>query len=432
MGGRRALSSSSEPIIDRTSANVVPTYGRYPMVLTHGKGASVWDSSGRRLLDLGGGIAVNSLGHAHPDVSAALLAQSQTLTHTSNLYYTQQQADLAESLVRLTGPGKVFFCNSGAEANEGMFKFARLHGIAGQTESAAAEAPRMNVITMNDSFHGRTLGGVAATGQDKIKAGFGPPISGFTHVPYNNLGAVAAAIDERTSAVMIEGIQGESGVRPATADYLLGLRRLCDEHDLLLLFDAVQCGHFRSGSFQSYTEILKDHPDPAAATFRPDAISMAKSLGGGVPIGAFWLTESKADMLSAGKHGTTFGGTPLACAAANAVLNVIERDDLVTNIRTVGAHFASELRALQAAYPGVLTDVRGHGLMIGVEVSDDCVPEDTASAGGHVVGMLHERGVMTVPAGTNTFRLLPPYNLTMEEADEGLDAIRAVVAELAA
>ena len=434
---RLASSSSARrfatlSIAETTAANVVPTYARYPMTLTHGDGAFVWDEGGRRLLDLGGGIAVNSLGHAHPEVSAALLEQSQKLVHTSNLYFTQPQADLAASLVRLIGPGKVFFCNSGAEANEGMFKFARLHGIAGQAEEEAAAAPRMNVITMIDSFHGRTLGGVAATGQDKIKAGFGPPIDGFTHVPYNDLAAVEAAIDERTSAIMIEGIQGESGVRPATAEYLLGLRRLCDERGLLLLFDAVQCGHFRSGSFQSYTKILEGHPDPAAATFRPDGISMAKAMGAGVPIGAFWLDERVADMLSAGRHGTTFGGNPLACAVANRVLDVIERDDLVANINDVGEHFVSSLRAIQTEFPNVLCDVRGHGLMLGVEVAAGApgVPADAASAAGHFVGMLHERGVMTVPAGTHTVRLLPPYNLTIAEADEGIAAIRSVAEEL--
>ena len=248
---------------------VVPSYGRFDLALKRGEGSHVWDVRGKRYLDLGGGIAVCSLGHAHPEIMNALIEQSKELVHVSNLYYHAPQGRLAKKIVDHIAPGKVFFCNSGAEANEGLYKVARKSGH---------DEGRFEIITATNSFHGRTLAGIAATGQEKVKQGFEPIMSGFRHVPYNDLEAVENAISPATVAVLIEGIQGEGGITPATPEYLLGLRKLCDEKNLLLMIDAVQCGHFRSGRFQSYQRILEGVP--GGESFVPDAVSMAKSLGG--------------------------------------------------------------------------------------------------------------------------------------------------------
>ena len=264
--------------------------------------------------------------------------------HVSNYYYHAPQGRLAQSLVGLIGPGKCFFGNSGAEANEAAFKLARRFGH---------EEGRFEIITALNSFHGRTLAAIAATGQEKIKKGFEPAMPGFAHVPYNDLAAVRAAISPATVAVLIEGIQGEGGVTPATPEYLLGLRRLCDEKRLLLLFDGVQCGHFRTGRFQSYQRILEGVP--GGELFIPDAVSMAKSLGGGFPIGAFWVRQPYADLLGAGSHGSTYGGSPLACTVALKILEVIQQEDLAANAREVNGFLkAGSANALARKHPGLI------------------------------------------------------------------------------
>src|SRR5438477_3214052 len=283
--------------------HVVPSYARFDLAFSHGRDSQLWDVNGKRYLDLGGGIAVCCLGHANAEIADALAEQARKLVHVSNLYYHEPQGRLAQQLCRRLAPGKVFFCNSGGEANEGLFKLARKFGH---------DQGRFEIITMSNSFHGRTLAGISATGQEKVKKGFEPMVPGFRQVPYNDLEAARAAISPATAAILIEGIQGEGGITPATPEYLLGLRRLCDEKKLLLLIDSVQCGHFRTGRFQSYQRILETVP--GGEQFVPDGISMAKSLGGGFPIGAFWVREPFADLLSAGTHATTFGGTPLGCA----------------------------------------------------------------------------------------------------------------------
>jgi len=319
---------------------VVPSYARFDLALERGDGSYVWDVDGRRYLDLAGGIAVCSLGHAHPEIRAALAEQSARLIHVSNLYYNELQARLAKRLVDLIAPGRVFFCNSGAEANEGLFKFARKFGHQGaavskrpgqSAERSSSESGRYEIITTFESFHGRTLAGIAATGQEKVKKGFEPAVAGFKHVPFNDLGAMGAAITNATVAILIEPIQGESGITIATPDYLVGLRKLCDEHNLLLLFDEVQAGHFRTGRFQSWQRILEAGAIDPNLLCLPDGVAMAKSLGGGFPVGAFWLREKHADVLSPGTHATTFGGTPLACAVALKILDVIERENLAEN-----------------------------------------------------------------------------------------------------
>ena len=402
--------------------NVVPSYARFDLALDHGEGSYVWDVAGRRYLDLGGGIAVCALGHANPEITDALLEQSRKLLHVSNLYFTKPQAQLAEALVRLIGPGRCFFCNSGAEANEGLYKLARKFGH---------DEGRYEVITTDGSFHGRTLAGIAATGQEKVKKGFEPMVAGFRQVPFNDLDAMRAAITTQTAAILVEAIQGESGITPATADYLLGLRKLCDENKILLLLDEVQAGHFRTGRFQSWQRILENIS--GANGFSPDAVSMAKSLGGGFPIGAFWVREQYADLLSAGTHATTFGGTPLGCAVALKVLEIIERDQLAEHARELGHFMKGELSRLIRKFPAVLREVRGFGLMIGLEFRADAPgfrgAEKTPAL--QVVDKLHEAGVLTVPAATSVIRLLPALNLARSDAMEGLRAIEAVVAELA-
>jgi predicted acetylornithine/succinylornithine family transaminase len=406
-----AQPSRGEKVRELFEKFVVPSYSRFDLVLERGKGSYVWDVDGRRYLDLAAGIAVCSLGHAHPEITMALTEQSQKLIHVSNLYYTEPQGQLAKRIVDLIAPGRVFFCNSGAEANEGLFKFARKFGLA---------EGRYEIITTTDSFHGRTLAGIAATGQDKIKKGFAPAVEGFKHAAFNNLEAVRDAISPKTAAILIEPIQGESGITIASPEYLIGLRKLCDEHNLLLLFDEVQAGHFRTGKFQSWQRILENDD----VDVLPDAVSMAKSLGGGFPIGAFWVREKYADVLSAGSHATTFGGTPLACAVALKILDVIERENLADNARELGDFILRQLQMLPQKFPEVVKVARGAGLMIGIEFQ----PRFKAV---EIVKWLHACNLLTVPAGNSVIRLLPALNLRKSEAEEGLKIIEKLVVDLA-
>jgi acetylornithine aminotransferase/acetylornithine/N-succinyldiaminopimelate aminotransferase len=403
--------------------HVVPSYGRFDLAFSRGQGSHLWDVAGRRYLDLGGGIAVCCLGHAPPEITQALVEQSQRLLHVSNLYYHEPQGRLAQQLARHLGPGKVFFANSGAEANEGLFKLARKFGH---------DEGRFEILTAVNSFHGRTLAGIAATGQEKVKKGFEPMVAGFRHVPYNDVDAMREALSPATVAILIEGVQGEGGITPATSDYLLGLRALCDEKKLLMLMDGVQCGHFRTGRFQSFQRILEGVP--GADGFLPDGVSMAKSLGGGFPIGAFWVRDRHADLLGPGQHATTFGGTPLACAVALKILEVIERDHLADNARQLGAWILKELQRLVAAYPQILKTVRGLGLMIGLELlPKDHIPAfapQEKSAALQFVTRLHEAGLLTIPAGPQVVRLLPALNLSRADAEEGLGIIERVVKSL--
>jgi acetylornithine aminotransferase/acetylornithine/N-succinyldiaminopimelate aminotransferase len=404
---------------------VVPSYGRFEIALSHGAGSYVYDVSGKRYLDLGGGIAVCALGHANPEITEALIKQSQRLVHVSNLYYNEPQGRLAQALTGLIGPGKVFFSNSGAEANEGLYKLARKFGH---------DEGRFEILTANNSFHGRTLAGIAATGQEKVKKGFEPIMPGFRHVPYNDLVAMRDALSPATAAILIEGVQGEGGITPATPDYLLGLRQLCNERKLLLLMDEVQCGHFRTGRFQSYQRILEaNHAAPEGSQFLPDGISMAKSLGGGFPIGAFWVRQPYADLLGPGTHASTYGGTPLACAVALKVLEVIQRDSLAQNARSQGDFLIQGLEQISEKFPQVIQSVRGLGLMVGFELAAQ-VPafagNDKAPA-LQFVNRLHQAGLLTIPAGQQVIRLLPPLNLRGHEAEEGLQIIESVAASCA-
>ena len=403
--------------------NVIPTYARFEVVLKRGEGSHVWDVNGKRYLDLGGGIAVCALGHAHPEITQTLVEQARMLGFVSNLYYHEPQGRLAQELARLIGPGKIFFCNSGAEANEGLFKLARRFGH---------DEGRFEVLTAQDSFHGRTLAGIAATGQAKVKKGFGPMVPGFRHIPFNDLAAARAALSPATAAILVEGVQGEIGVVPAEAEYLLGLRQLCDEKKLLLLMDGVQCGHFRTGRFQSFQRILEGTQGEAAAGFLPDGITMAKSLGGGFPMGAFWVRERYADLLDAGSHGTTYGGSPLACAVGLKILEIIGRDHLADNARETGGWFKGELARLAAKYPAVIQQVRGLGLMIGIELAAKipALEAGEKSPAIQFINRLHQAGALAVPSGARVMRFLPALNLRREEAAEGLGMIESVVAKI--
>jgi acetylornithine/N-succinyldiaminopimelate aminotransferase len=419
------------PIVHNQSAaiqelfqkNVVPSYTRFPIVFSHGAGSHLWDVTGKRYLDFGGGIAVTSLGHAHPAISDTLAEQSRRLMHVSNLYYHEPQGRLAEAIVQRIAPGKVFFCNSGAEANEGLYKLARKFGHA---------EGRFEILTAFNSFHGRTLAGIAATGQEKVRKGFEPITPGFRHVPYNDLEAVRAAISPATVAVLIEGIQGEGGILAADPDYLLGLRALCDEKKMLLLMDGVQCGHFRTGRFQSFQRLLENVA--GGREFLPDGVAMAKSLGGGFPMGAFWIREPYADLLGAGSHGTTYGGTPLGCAVALKIFEIIEKENLPRNVREVGDWMKGELEKLAAEHPGVIKRARGIGFMLALELADkDSIPAFRASektASIQFVQRLHEAGILTIPSGAQVVRLLPALNLTPQQAEEGIELIRGAVQSL--
>ncbi len=408
---------------------VVPTYGRFELALSHGTASYVWDVSGKRYLDLGTGIAVCSLGHAHPEITAALVEQSRKLVHVSNLYFQEPQGRLAEVIVRHLAPGKVFFCNSGAEANEGLYKLARKFGHA---------EGRFEILTATNSFHGRTLAGIAATGQEKVKKGFEPLTPGFRHVPFNDLAAMRAAISPATVAILIEGIQGEGGITAASIEYLFGLRQLCDEQRMLLFMDGVQCGHFRTGKFQSFQRILAHVP--GAEGFLPDGISMAKSLGGGFPIGAIWIRQENhgvklSELLGPGSHGTTFGGTPLGCAVALKIFEVIERDGLAAHVTATGEFLKAGLENLVRTYPTVVKSARGMGFMLGLELLDrNQIPGFKASeqvASLQLVNRLHQAGVLTIPSGNQIVRLLPALNLGRAQAEEGLEIIERVIKSIA-
>ncbi len=406
---------------------VLPTYARFPLCLARGRGSRVWDEDGREYLDFGAGIAVSSLGHAHPRIVEVLTRQASTLTHTSNLYYTRPQGLLAKRIVELVGhPGKVFFCNSGAEANEGLFKLARKFGHDGQPGG------RFEVLTFEDSFHGRTLAGIAATGQDKVKKGFDPVTPGFLKARFNNLASVEAALTPQTAAILLEPIQGEIGVVPATAEFLRGLRRLCDERDLLLMFDEIQCGFGRTGDWCAWRSL-------GCPEIVPDAIGWAKGIAAGFPMGAFWVRERAVTLadgsastlperLGPGSHGTTFGGTPLACAVSLETLATIEEDGLLANSRARGGQLQSRLGAPQSA---AIKAVRGVGLMAAVELDPAAFPGQSDRAPSlRLVDACQEAGLLLVPSGVNCVRWLPPLNVSAEDIDQAVDLFATVVRRL--
>ncbi len=415
---------------------VVPNYGRFPLALARGEGCYVWDEAGKRYLDFGAGIAVTSLGHAHPRLTEVMAVQAAQLVHTSNLYYTRPQGELARKLVEVVGiPGKVFFCNSGAEANETLLKLSRKYGhesvppppthTTGELSGPARH--RHHVITFRGSFHGRTFAGISATGQEKVKTGFAPLLESFSHVEYNDAPAVLAAVTPETIAIMVEPVLGEGGIHLAEAQFLRQLRSICDEHGLLLFFDEVQCGLGRTGDWCGWKSIAPD--------VVPDGISWAKGIAGGFPLGAVWIrdrsiemkaggSQSLADILGPGSHGSTFGGTPLVCAGALEVLRVIEEENLLENAKTLGAYAVKQLQTLPS--PPV-AEVRALGLMIGIQLDDSCGDGSERAVSLQIVDRLHESGMLAVPAGTHTLRWLPPLNVTRAEIDEAVDILAGVL-----
>lgn len=403
---------------------IMPTYGRFDLTIERGAGCRVWTEDGRELIDFGAGIAVCSLGHAHPRVTAAISDQAAKLVHTSNLYRTRPQAVLAEKLVKLIElPGKIFFCNSGAEANEGLIKLARKFGSATQ---------RHEILTFRNSFHGRTMAGISATGQDKVKVGFAPLLDGFQHLPINDLDAVRAAIGDKTVAILLEPIQGEGGIHLAKPEFLLGLREICDAHNLLLLFDEVQCGLGRTGDWRGWKSIVPDGVEP-------DGISWAKGIANGFPLGGFWVSARAlddrgplCDLLGPGTHGTTYGGNAVASAAGLAVLEEIEQKHLLKHTRESGEYFADILRNLNSP---LVAEVRALGLMIGLEVvtdfNDQIGAADTRPPSLVLTTLLMDNGLLVIPAGERTIRFLPPLNIERADIDAAVGILSRVLAPAA-
>lgn len=400
---------------------ILPTYANFPLTIVKGEGARLWDDAGNVYLDFCAGIATCSLGHCHPVLSDAISVQAKTLMHCSNLYQIPQQKELARVIVEdfQLPQGKIFFGNSGAEANDGMIKTARRFGHA--KPNAAGEA-RYEVITFNSSFHGRTLGSMAATAQKKIQEGFDPMLPGFRYVPFNDLEKLENAIGEHTAGIMLEPIQGEGGVNEATPEFLKGVSDLCKKHDLLLMLDEVQCGFGRTGTLHGWQSIYPD--------IVPDTISWAKGMGGGFPIGCFYISDrvinedgkALSSVMNAGSHGSTYGGNPLACSASLAVLGEILSSDLAAN----AAHQEQRIRAAVSSWnhPAIL-GIRGKGLLLGFALSADVIaaPEGTTPA-GKLCSALMANHILTVPAGPDTLRWLPPLNITDEEVDEALTILK--------
>ena len=382
-------------------SHVLRNYGPAPMALVRGQGSYVWDAENRRYLDFGTGIAVNTVGHSHPYWVRKVADQAGQLVHVSNLFHIPQQAELARRLCERAGGGKVFFCNSGAEANEFLIKLARLWG---RQQSNGEEGKRFRVVTALNSFHGRTFGGMAATPQAKVQTGFAPMLDGFRHAEFNNVEAFREQVDDSVAAILLETIQGEGGIHPATTDFLQGIRRLCDEKGLLLLIDEVQCGIGRSGRFFAFEY----------AGIQPDAIGMAKGLGGGFPIGAGWVSERCAGLFTPGSHGTTYGGNPLACAAANAVLDIMESEQLLEKVTALSGPWHEQLRALASRHSEHLAGFRGLGFHAALVVKGDPLPW---------VARLRDNGLLTVRGGTDAIRLMPPLTVSQQELDTAVEII---------
>src|SRR6478752_2039683 len=380
--------------------HLYPNYRQPPLVITRGEGARLWDAAGKQYFDLFGGIAVSTLGHGHPRLVAAIAEQAKQLIHLSNYFYNQPNVELAAKLTRLTGMDRAFFCNSGTEANEALLKLARRHFFV------KGEKDRLRVIAFDNAFHGRTLGALAATGTPKYKEGFGP-LPGVTHVPYGDLARVRQEMGPDVAAILVESIQGEGGVLPAPPGFLQALRDIADEAGALLLADEIQTGIGRTGKFLGF-----EHDNVKA-----DALSLAKGLAGGVPIGAMLCGAHLAEALPPGSHGSTFGGNPLASAAA---LDVLENDGLLGAVQARGAELAQRLTALGQKYPKLVASSRGRGLLQALVLKDDV----DARA---VLGRLQEAGVLVTVAGTQALRFTPPLTITAGELGAALDIIDRVL-----
>lgn len=398
--------SDTDELVRSAKQHLYPNYRQPPLIMDHGKGCELHDKSGKRYLDLYGGIAVSTLGHAHPALVQAIAGQAGKLLHTSNYFYNEPNVRLAARLCALSKMDRAFFCNSGAEANEAMLKLARRHF------HAQGETDRYRVVAFKSSFHGRTLGALAVTGQDKYRDGFGP-LPGVTHVPYGDADAVRAAMGPDVAAILVEPVQGEGGVVPAPDGFLAALRATADEHGALLLLDEVQTGIGRTGRF-----LACEHD-----SVKPDAVALAKALGGGVPIGAMLCSEKLSGALPPGSHGSTFGGNPLASAAALAVLETLESEDLVAGAARKGKHLAAGLADLARRHEKHVEGSRGRGLLQALALRDSV----DARA---LLGKVRDAGVLLTIAGGHALRFSPPLVVTEAELDEGLAVVDKALAGL--
>lgn len=389
--GEIFLAMDKKTIIEETEKYYLPVFGRYPMVMELGQGCRVWDNEGNEYVDAFAGIAVNSLGYNHPVLVKAISEQAAKLMHCSNLYYTEIQAKALRVVAEATGMDRIFFANCGAEGNEGAMKLARKYGVS--------KAPtKYKIISADESFHGRTFDTLAATGHDYYHVGYGPLSPGHVLVPYGDIKALEAQMDDDVCAVLLEPIQGEGGVHVPSDEYLRQVRALCDKHDALLIFDEVQTGVARTGKWFAYMH----------SGVKPDILTFAKGIGGGFPVAGFAVPERLAYVFKPGDHGGTFGGNPLACAAVYATLTTIKSEGLVDKVAEKGEYFKNELRKLQKKYPDKVTDVRGCGLMLGMEVAGEGKPI--------VESCLANNVIVNCTAG-NVIRIVPPLIISKEEID---------------
>ncbi len=420
----------SEPLPDQYT---MPNYRRYEFYPERGEGSYLWDRDGKKYLDFAGGVAVCPLGHCHPAVVKAMQDQAAKLVHVSNWFQIPQQEELAKTLVEdvLGIPGKCFFGNSGAEANEGLIKIARKYGIA---KPAADGTPRHEILTFTGSFHGRTFATMSATAQEKIHGGFGPLLAGFRYLPFNDIAALEAAITPNTVAILLEPVQGESGVHPATPEFLRAAAKLRDKHDLLLLFDEIQCGLGRTGEYGGWRAIVPGDE------ILPDAISWAKSIGSGYALGSFWARKRPigdgmdlCDILGPGSHGSTYGGSPLACATALATIGVILRENLAVKAKALGDQIAAGVSGWDIP---ALSGIRAFGCMIGLQLDTAVIEANpgfqaSGKAASIWVGqLLLDAGLLTIPAGLDVIRLLPPLNASDAEAQEALGILKNVLGSI--
>ena len=381
--------------------NIMNTYKRFPIVLVKGSGIKVWDVNGKEYLDFVAGIAVCNLGHSHPQIIAAVKEQLENLTHVSNLYYTEPQAQLARLLVENSFADKVFFCNSGAEANEAAIKLARKYAH----ENMGPD--KFELITMKDSFHGRTMATITATGQEKFQFGFTPLLEGFTYVPFNDLQALEARISNKTCGIMVEPIQGEGGVNIPDTQYLARMREICDRHGILLIVDEVQTGMGRTGELFAY-----EH-----SGIKPDIMTLAKALGNGFPIGAMLATNKIAKAFIPGNHASTFGGSPLAMAAANATVKTMLQEGILEHCRKMGDYFLLQLKKLQQKHK-IIKEVRGMGLMLAAQLNIES---------GDIVNECLQKGLLINSAGSKTLRFVPPLIITTQDVDQAIKVLDEVM-----
>jgi len=401
-----AIYLTEDKIFERDDKNYLPVFKRYKIVLERGEGAYLYDINGKKYIDFLAGIAVNVLGHNYPPLVKAISEQAAKVIHVSNLYYTKPQADAAAKLVKLSGLDRAFFGNSGAEANEGAIKLARKY-------AKKISHDKTQIITAWDSFHGRTLATLTATGQPHYHEGFEPLPGGFDYVHFNDADELAAKISDKTCAVMLETIQGEGGVYPPKNDYLKKVRELCDKYGALLIFDEIQAGIGRSGKFFAYEKY----------GVKPDIVTLAKGLAGGVPIGAFICTEEVAKAFKPGDHGTTFGGNPLACAAANVVLDTVPDEKFLAHVEEVGAYFKEKLIGLQKKYPAQIKEIRGEGLILGAQL------DKPKKSGVEIVNECMKRGaIINCTVGT-VLRFIPPLIITTAQVDEVINILDEVFSE---